>query len=131
MKIKLLKLVDDQLLRLDLEFYEEPKRRFVNTARGRMLKIDWKHKVPSIYKVFEISWTFDYMYIPTKYIKEILQGESSSPFNFGDKWHRTQQKVDYSLGQEWKDIQSKLNGEIDFAPRAKVVSMGFAYRAAA
>lgn len=27
--------------------------------------------------------------------------------------------------------QNKLNGEIDFAPRAKVVSMGFAYRAAA
>ena len=72
MKIKLLKLVDNQLASLEIEFYEEPKRQFVDTARGRMLKVNWKHKVPPMYKVFGIFWTFDYMYIPTKYIKEIL-----------------------------------------------------------
>ena len=65
-------MIDNEPVSLTVTFNGDPIRKFVQTNRGEMLKIKIKESMQVLHDLFEVSFTSEYMYIPMKYVKEIL-----------------------------------------------------------
>ena len=71
MTVSFSRIIDSRLVTMDLEFKTHPNTTYIQTNRGRMLKIKVKECLPILHRLFEVSHTSEYMYIPMKYVKEI------------------------------------------------------------
>ena len=72
MKVSFLRMIDNEPVSLTVTFNGDPIRKFVQTNRGEMLKIKIKESMQILHDLFEVSYTSEYMYIPMKYVKELL-----------------------------------------------------------
>ena len=72
MKVSFLRMINNEPVSLTVTFNGDPIRKFVQTNRGEMLKIKIKESMQILHDLFEVSYTSEYMYIPMKYVKELL-----------------------------------------------------------